>query len=86
MTELPYFDTSLILKVDDYKDSEGVCFKMMNDGIFEISRETTYWCDKNPEKFPEIPGFELYFTLDEALKLRDFLNHALPLALKMEKA
>lgn len=74
---LPYFQTSIFLKANG-ADTEPVDFIINNDDCFEIKREETFGCDENPEEFPEIEGFYVAFSIDEAIRLRDFLNHALP--------
>ena len=78
MKDLPYFKTSIFLHVDDDLDSESVDFEITNDDCFTISRQDTPACNTNPEKFIEISGFSVDFSINEAIRLRDFLNHALP--------
>lgn len=77
MTDLPYEKISTYLFVEDDLDSSTLDFEMTDDGL-TISREKTIACSKNPEQFPEIEGFELEFSIKSAIRLRNFLNHALP--------
>jgi hypothetical protein len=74
MTELPYFKISTLLHVDDGLDAAPVDIEIIPDDQMTISREHT----PADGEFPDVPGFEVCFSIEAAKELRDFLNYALP--------
>jgi len=74
----PFFKIEQYLHVEDCGgDTEGVTFKIYCDEL-SISREDTPADIMNPKLLPAIKGFDVTFSIESALELRDFLNFALP--------
>lgn len=60
-------------------DTAFVVLAITDEGL-EIKRDDTeVRTDDEGNEYPPFPGFEVSFSLKEAMKLRDFLNFALPI-------
>ena len=74
---MPYFKTSLWLgPLDNYLDP--VNFQISEEDGFLIWREASPPGADEHGGYPGQPGFDVSLELEDAMKLRDFLNHALP--------